>query len=52
MKMKKMEQKFSSLQIVKIIENLGNEKVNIFIHLFNPHIFDYHNYCKKIINSK
>ena len=26
-KMKKMEQKFASLQIVKIIEKLGNEKV-------------------------
>jgi hypothetical protein len=25
--MKKMEQKFASLQIVKIIEKLGNEKV-------------------------
>jgi len=28
MKMKKLEQKFASLQIVKIIEKLGNEKVN------------------------
>lgn len=27
MKMKKMEQKFASLQIVKIIEKIGNEKV-------------------------
>jgi hypothetical protein len=26
-KMKKLEQKFASLQIVKIIEKLGNEKV-------------------------
>jgi hypothetical protein len=28
MKVKKMEQKFASLQIVKIIEKLGNEKVS------------------------
>lgn len=28
-KVKKMEQKFASLQIVKIIEKLGNEKVRI-----------------------
>ena len=29
-KIKKMEQKFASLQIVKIIEKLGNEKVLLF----------------------
>ena len=29
--MKKLEQKFASLQIVKIIEKLGNEKVFFFI---------------------
>jgi len=32
MKMKKMEQKFASLQIVKIIENLGNDKQVNLVH--------------------
>jgi hypothetical protein len=33
-KMKKMEQKFTSMQIVKIIEKLGNEKVSQAIRAF------------------
>lgn len=47
-KVKKMEQKFASLQIVKIIEKLGNEKVRILqnfsfiICLFLLHLFHYY----------
>ena len=36
MKIKKMEQKYASMQIVKIIEKLGNDKVeNIFLKLLS-----------------